>query len=409
MARRVFVTGMGCLSGLAQGVEQTWQALIDGRDATQPFRQQLGDAPHLIVEGVAVPMQPPDLSAFGARYKSQALAQMDPFASHAVLAAFEALDNAGLLDEPEMLRRAGTLFGNSSGGLSSMEHSYQRLFQLQSKSMHPMTIPRQMTSAAASQISMIFGMQGPSFGIASACASSAHAIAEATEMIRAGRAEVLVAGGAEAPLTVGSWIAWRGLRVIARERCRPFSAGRDGTVLGEGAAAVVLESEDHARARGATPLAEILGAGASADATHMTQPSRIGAIAAITAALKQAKLPPGHPLLISSHGTATVMNDLSEAAALREVFGAGLDKSLVVATKSAHGHLCGGSGAIEFVVGLLALRHGLAPPVMHYLGPDPECDLPLALGAPARIDYDILLANSFGFGGLNSVLVARAM
>ena len=400
---------MGCLSGLAQGVEPTWAALMDGRDVTRPFRAQLGDAPNLIAEGVAVPMEPLELAAFGARYKQQALAQMDPSSAYAVLAAFEALESAGLLDAPELMRRAGVVFGCASGGLNTMELSYQRLFQQQAKTLHPMTIPKQMTSAATSQISMTFGLQGPSFSIASACASSSHAIAEAAEMIRSGRVDVAVAGGTEAPLTVGSWISWRGLKVVAKERCRPFSAGRDGMVLGEGSAAVVLESEDHARARGARPLAELLGAGASSDASHMTQPNQVGAVAAITAALVESGLPMDQPALISSHGTATVMNDRAEAAALREVLGAGLDKSLVLATKSAHGHLCGGGGAIEFVIGLLALRHGLAPPVLHYLGADPECDLPLALGAPPRINYDILLATSFAFGGLNSVLVARAL
>ena len=400
---------MGCLSGLAQGVPATWQALLDGRDATRPFRRALGEANHLVVEGVAVPMNPPDHAAFGARYNSQALAQMDDTAAYAVLAAFEALDHAGLLDRPDIVRRAGVIFGCGAGGLATIEHFYQRLYVQAARSFHPLTIPRQMPSAPASQISMLFGTQGVSFGIASACASSAHAIAEAATMIRSGRLDIAIAGGTEAPLTLGSWQSWRALKVVARERCRPFSAGRDGMVLGEGSAALILESEDHALARGATPQAELLGSGASSDAHHMTQPDGAGVTAALQAALADAGLARDVPVLISSHGTGTILNDRSEAAALRAVFGEALDHSMVLATKSSHGHLCGAGGAIELLIGILALQHGIAPPVLHYFGRDADCDLPLPLHAPQPMPHKILVSNSFAFGGMNAVLVATAV
>ena len=301
---------------------------------------------------------------------------MDLSSVYAVLAAYEALDAAALLDHPDILSKAGVFIGCGGGGLVSTEQSYERLFAGGVRTLHPMTIPRQMPSAPASQVSITFATRGPCFGVTSACASSAHAIAEAAAMIRHGRLDLAIVGGAEAPLAIGSWMAWKALRALAKDRCRPFSAGRDGMMLGEGAAVLVLESEAHAAARGAHPLAEILGSGASSDAHHMTHPNGTGAVDAMRAALADARLSPDAPLLISSHGTGTVANDRAEAAALREVFGTALDASTVLATKSAHGHLCGAGGAIELLLGLLALRHRLAPPVLNYLAPDPECDVP---------------------------------
>lgn len=226
-------------------------------------------------------------------------------------------------------------------------------------------------------------------------------------MIRHGRLDLAIVGGTEAPLAIGSWMAWQALRVLAKERCRPFSADRDGMMLGEGAAVLVLESEEHAFAPGAEPLAEILGSGASSDAHHMTHPNGAGAVEAMRAALADSGLNADMPMLISSHGTGTVANDRAEASALHQVFGDTLGSSMILATKSAHGHLCGASGALELLIGLLALRNRLAPPVLHYLGADPDCAIPLPLGMAKPIDHTTLLSNSFAFGGLNSVLVAK--
>ncbi len=401
------VTGMGCLSGLAQGVEATWRRACKGEDAARRFKR-VSSAPNVAMEGVAIWIDAVDSSAFGERFNARLLEAMDLSSVYAVLAAHEALEGAGLLDAPEVLGKAGVLVGCGGGGLMSVEQSYERLFVGGARSVHPMTIPRQMPSAPASQVSIVFGTRGPCFGVTSACASSAHAIAEAEAMIRHGRLEVAIVGGAEAPLAMGSWMAWQALRALAKERCRPFSAGRDGMMLGEGAAMMVLESEAHAEARGARVLGEILGSGASSDAHHMTHPNGTGAVEAMRAALADAKVEAGTPMLISSHGTGTVANDRAEAAALREVFGEGLDGCTVLATKSAHGHLCGAGGAIELVIGLLSLRDRVAPPVLHYLGADAECDLPLALGEAKAMEHTTLLSNSFAFGGLNSVLVARA-
>jgi nodulation protein E len=228
-------------------------------------------------------------------------------------------------------------------------------------------------------------------------------------MIRAGRARIVLAGGSDASISFGSWLGWKALQAMSPVTCRPFSAGRDGMILGEGAASLVLEDMDHARARGATIYAELAGAGASSDAFHLTQPDGAGAVRAIAAAHADGGLPLDAPALISTHGTGTPLNDKMEAEAIGEVYGAALERHRVIATKSAHGHLLGGAGAIEFLIGVLALREGWAPPVLNYLGPDPGYDLPLVLGAVQPFDAEALVSNSFAFGGLNSVLIARRL
>jgi nodulation protein E len=264
-----------------------------------------------------------------------------------------------------------------------------------------------MSSAAVSQLSMIFGVKGIAFAISSACASSAHAIAEAAHMIRAGRTKVAIVGGAEASLTFGAWSAWRSLRVLAPDACRPFSIARKGMVLGEGAATVVLEDLDHARARGATIYAEVVGLGDSSDAGELTAPSAEGASAAVAHAYADARMPPDTPVIVSAHGTGTPLNDKTESEVLRGALGGDLSRHRVIATKSAHGHLLGAAGAMGFLLGVLALREGVAPPILEYLGPDPECDLPLALGEAQAFEAEALVSNAFAFGGLNSVLIAR--
>jgi nodulation protein E len=253
---------------------------------------------------------------------------------------------------------------------------------------------------------MLFGIHGPAMVIASACASSAHALGEAMHMIRAGRVDVAVAGGSEACLTLGSWVAWSSLGALAGDTCRPFSIERQGLVLGEGAAILILEAWDRAVARGATIHGELIGYGVSSDAAHVTVPDQRGIEMAIRAAHADAALGFDVPLLISSHGTGTKLNDAAEAAALGAVYGESLRQSRVIATKSAHGHLIGGSGALEFLLGLTALAEGVAPPILNHLGTDPACDIPLALEA-APIAYDHLVSNSFAFGGLNAVLIGR--
>lgn len=406
MTHRVAITGLGCVSGLGQGVAPTWNAAAEGRGAIRPLRRSGARGSDLSFEGPAAFIEGLDTSAADARFGPRALAGLDPLSTVAVIATLEAINDAGLDGDPVLTHRTAITYGCGSNGNATLEEGYERIYGRRSTSIHPQSVPRSMISAPASHISMLFGVRGPAFVLASACASSAHAIGEAMHMIRAGRAEVAITGGADACLELGSWSGWTALRAMATDTCRPFSADRKGMVLGEGAATLILENYDRARARGATIYAELVGYGATSDAFHITQPQGDGAEAALRFAHADAGLSLETPLLYSSHGTGTALNDSMEARALRKVYGAGLDDSLVIATKSAHGHLVGGAGAIELLLGVLALKHGLAPPVLNRLGPDPECDVPLAL-SPTAIDYDAVVSSSFAFGGLNAVLIAK--
>lgn len=401
------MTGLGCVSGLGRNAPESWANAVAGRGAIRLLDRADDAAPQARMAGPAAPIERIDRVAAEARFGARALSGLDPLALFAVIATLEALTDARLLGDPVLEARAAILIGCGSGGNAATDTAFHRLYGRGLAKVHPQTIPMAMTSAPASQIAMLFGMHGAAFVLSSACASSAHALGEALWTIRSGRAEVAVAGGAEACLTPGSWAGWKSLGVIARETCRPFSAGRDGMVLGEGAAILVLEERNRALARGAPIYGEVTGYGASADAGHITTPDQAGIERAIRAAHADAGLVPDVPLLISSHGTGTPVNDRTETAALRAVYGEALDRSTVIATKSAHGHLIGGSGALELVLGLLALGERTAPPVLNYLGGDDACDLPLALAA-MPIAHRHLVSNSFAFGGLNAVLIATA-
>jgi nodulation protein E len=398
---------MGCISGLGQGLAATWSGLTDGVGAIRPLKRRVEDDDRFTLDGPAAFVAAVDGAAIEAHAGRRVMGQLDPNAAYALAATHEALEGAGLLTEPGLLAEAVILYGGASGGNTTLEQGYGRLFLRGQAGVHPMTIPKMMGSAAVGQMSLVYGIKGMAFAIASACASSAHAIGEAMHMVRAGRAKVVIAGGADASLTYGSWAAWKALRAMAPDACRPFSQGRQGMVLGEGAATVVVEDLEHARARGATIHAELIGAGASSDAFDLTQPDGEGALRAMAEAYAGAGIERSEPALVSAHGTGTPLNDKTEAQALRRLYGPALGRHMVIATKSAHGHLLGAGGAIEFVAGVQALSRGLAPPVLNYLGSDPECDLPLALGAPAPIGCELLVSNSFAFGGLNSVLIAR--
>jgi nodulation protein E len=407
MSVRVAVVGLGCVSGLGQGVSTNWSKLKAGVGGVKPLERRHPDAEWLTMQGLAASIDSLDTSAAETYAGRKVTAQLDPVAAYAVVATHEALSDAGLIAEPAILADATILYGAASGGNLTQEEGFVRILLKGLSNTHPLTVPKMMSSAAVSQLSMIFGVRGIAFAISSACASSAHAIAEAAHMIRAGRTKVAIAGGAEASLTFGAWASWRALRVMAPDACRPFSIDRKGMVLGEGAASLVLEDIDHARARGARIYAEIIGLGDSSDAGHMTAPSAGGAAAALRRAYADAGIAPDTPVIVSAHGTGTSLSDKVESEILRAALGGDLGRHRVIATKSAHGHMLGAAGAIGFMAGLLALREGLAPPILGYLGPDPECDLPLVLGQAEAFEAEALVSNALAFGGLNSVLIAR--
>jgi nodulation protein E len=407
MTVRVAVTGLGCVSALGQTVSTNWSRLKAGDCGITALAQTHPDVERMVKNGPGAQIDSLDAGAVEAYAGRKVTAQLDPVAAYAVVATHEALSDGGLIAAPELLAGASIVYGGASGGNTSIEEGYVRILHKGAAAVHPLTVPKIMTSAAVSQLSMVFGVKGVAFAIASACSSSAHAIAEAAHMIRAGRTRIAIAGGADASLNFGSWYSWMALQAMAPDTCRPFSIDRKGMVLGEGAATVVLEDFEHARARGATIYAELIGMGGSSDAGHLTAPSAEGASAAVRSAYADAGIAFDTPVLVSAHGTGTPLNDKTETEVMRGVLGGDLARHRVIATKSAHGHLLGAGGAIEFVLGVLALREGVAPPILNYLGPDPECDLPLALGATEAFQAEALVSNSFAFGGLNSVLIAR--
>lgn len=405
MMHRVVITGMGAVSGLGCGMDLTWRRIVAGQGAIRPI-DRAGEKPAWSMHGPAAWIEPDEIAGALAALDLRKLGKLDPLSAYALIAAAEATGQAGLAGHPVLERRTAVLLGCGSPGNATIDTAYERLFARDLAKVHPQTIPASMIAAPASHVAMLLGVHGPTMVLSSACASSAHALGEAMHMIRSGRVDAAIAGGSEACLSLGSWTAWQSLGVMAPDTCRPFSAGRQGLALGEGAAVLVLESEDHARARGAVILGELAGYGASSDAADMTAPDRQGIEAAIRAAFADAEVERESPALISTHGTGTRLNDAVESAAIRAVHGAGLDASTVIATKSAHGHLIGGSGSLEFAIGIRALAEGRAPPVLNHLGPDPDCALPLAL-EPRTIDHDLLVSNSFAFGGLNAVLIGR--
>jgi len=412
---KVVITGMGCVSGLGPDRASAWRTLMAGEGGIRPIKkfaqgQQDRDSQDqdqgLSFEGIGASVPPDAAKNLAVRFTEKQLSGVDPFSSFAAAATLEALEDAGLADDPVALRDAAIVYGSASGGNASIEAGFERMFYERLPNVHPMTIPRYMSSAGVSHLSMLFGIRGSCHAVSSACSSSAHAIQEAMHLIRARRAAVVITGGSDASLTFGSLQGWKALQAMAPDACRPFSAERKGMVLGEGAATLVLEDEEHARSRGAHIHAELAGAGSTADAGHITQPDAQSAAAAILAAHKDSGLDRDAPLLISTHGTGTRVNDRSEAAALRIAYPDNLDRHRVIATKSAHGHMLGATGAMELLVAIEAMNANVAPPILGFLGRDPECDLPLVLAAE-QIACEAIVSASFAFGGLNCVLVAR--
>ncbi len=400
---RVVITGIGVVSPVGLTRDAFWRSLIAGecgiRAITSADFEQLRFKHAADVQGFV----PEDHLA------AKDISLMDRFAQFAVVAAREAMAQSGLKLTPAMLEDGAVVTGSCIGGRSAEEVGYRELYIHNRNRVHPLTIPLGMANAGASHISMQLGIQGPSYTVSTACASSAHAIGQAFHMVRSGTAPVAIAGGSEAPLYFGNLKAWEAMRVISKDTCRPFSADRSGLVLGEGAAMLVLEPLETALARGAKPIAEIVGFGMSSDACHITQPSAEGPARAMRLALRDAGLAPEQISYINAHGTATEVNDRIETAAIRLVFGAHAEKLAVSSTKSMHAHTLGAAGAIEAAASALTLANGILPPTANYTRADPACDLDFIPNAARTQQVEACLSNSFAFGGLNAVLALRAM
>lgn len=400
---RVVITGMGAVSALGLDATSLWQGLIAGRSGIGTLRH-----PRAADLRTKIAAQVPDFDP-AAHFDSRTLPLLDRVSQFALLAAREAIGQSGIVFDEALGARTAVVVGTGVGGETTQDEQSRRLYAEDAQRLHPLTIVRLMTNAPVSQISIAYGLTGPSFAVASACASSNHAIAQACGLLRGGLADVAVAGGTEACLSLGAIRAWEAMRILSDDTCRPFSLQRRGLVLGEGAGIFVLETLEHARRRGATILAELAGVGASADAGDIVAPTAAGAARAMRAALADAGVDADQVDYVNAHGTGTAANDATETRAIREVFATHADRLLVSSTKSMHGHALGASGALELVAAVGAVREGIVPPTANYMDPDPACDLDVVPNHAREREVKLALSNAFAFGGLNAVLaVARA-
>lgn len=398
MARQVVVTGLGLVSPIGLDAASFWDGLANGRVGIQKRDYGVGDLT-ISLPGAPIDGLDERIGALG-----PALKRADKVSQMAVLAADEAVADSGLEFDESLGLRTACIIGTGIGGQSTFDQTYYAMLR-NNRPPHPLTILRLIPNAPASHVSIRHGLRGPCFAIASACATGTHSIGTCADIIRSGQADIGLAGASEAVLTYGALEAWNAMRILADETCRPFSKNRNGLVIGEGAAVVVLEEEERARARGATIYARLAGFGMNADGKDMINPAVEGAAGAMRVALDGVDVNDPSTVYINAHGTGTFLNDPTETEAIRTVFGADADELVVSSTKSMHGHLLGAAGGVEAIASILALRHDTAPPTMNYEEPDPKCDLNYAPNAAQERKLTHAVSNSFAFGGMNAVAV----
>lgn len=396
---RVVITGIGVVSPAGETVETFWPRLVEGRSAIGPLT--LAPLDRLKTRIAA------EVSGFDPEkhFPNRQAGYLDRFSQFAVVAARSAVADSGLAITPELSPQIATVIGNAGGGQTSVDESYLKLYGENARRVNPLTIPRWMVNAAASQISMQLGLKGPTWNVATACASATHAFGQAFHMVRSGQAPAALTGGTEACLTVGTVKCWEALHVLTEDTCRPFSKTRSGIVLGEGAAMLVLERRDDALARGARVYAEVLGFGQSADARDIMAADVGGCARAMRSALDDARLNPEDIDYINAHGTGTELNDRTETQALHQVFGDHATRLAISSIKAVLGHALGASGALELAATALALTHRIIPPTANYESADPDCDLDYVPNTARDASLRAAMSNSFAFGGLNAVVI----
>jgi 3-oxoacyl-[acyl-carrier-protein] synthase II len=406
--KRVAVTGLGLVAPGGNDPKEFFASLAAGRSSIGVLEEDWAERLATRIAARA----PFDASA---HFRGQQLRMLDRVSQLALVAAKQAIASAGIEWTDETRASTGVFFGTGMGGSTTTDEGYATLYRDGSDRIKPFTVLTAMNNAAGAWIGIEHGLTGPNLTYSTACSSSAVAVGEAWLRVRSGSAPLALAGGAEAPLTLGTLKAWEALKTLATEdpldpaaSCKPFARDRSGLVLGEGAAVVVLEDWQHARRRGAEIFGELVGYGLVTDSAHITRPSIDGQARALDLALESARVAPDDVGYINAHGTGTAANDAVETAAIKRVFGARAKKVPVSSTKSMHGHLLGAAGAAELVVTLLALRTGTLPPTMNLREPDPECDLDYVPNAAREgQDVDLALTSSFAFGGTNAVLACR--
>jgi 3-oxoacyl-[acyl-carrier-protein] synthase II len=405
--RRVVVTGMGCVTPLGANAEATWQAAVQGRSGIDLVRSfDVTDYPVRIAGEVKDPLDLDELNPKERR-------RLDRVIALALVAAREALADARLEIGDDNRRRIGVAIGSGIGGLATLQSGIQTLAASGPRRVQPFLIPMAICNMTSGYVAIRHGLQGPNLCHVSACATGAHSIGEAARAIARGDADAVLAGGTEAPVTGIGLAGFAAMRALSDRNdapaaaSRPFDRDRDGFVMAEGAAVLVLESEAHARARGASVLAEVLGYAATADAAHMVQPTEDaeGAQRCMRLALEDADLAPADVDYLNPHATSTPAGDVSEARAIRAVFGAHADQLPVSATKSMTGHLLGAAGAVEALLCIRALDTGMLPPTINLDSPDPECELDHVANKARQRRIRVAVSNSFGFGGTNATLV----
>ena len=399
--RRVVITGAGTINALGHDVDTTLAAFREGRSGITALNFRDVDRLSIQIGAQIHDWRPEDY------FNRQQILLYDKFTQFTLLAAKQAVAQSGLAFHGALGLRSGVILGTAGGGLNTWDDNYRAVYEEGKNRVHPFVVPKLMNNAPPSHTSMEFGLRGPSFTVATACASSNHAMGLAFQMVRSGAAQVMLTGGSEAMLCFGGVKAWEGLRVMSKDACRPFSANRNGMVQGEGAGVFVFEDYDHARARGAEILAEVVGFAMSSDAQDIVMPSAQGAERAITGALRDAGLNPDQIGYINAHGTGTAANDKTECAAVAHAFGHHADRLMISSTKSMHGHLIGGTGAVELLACIMALRDGIIAPTIGYQEPDPECALDVVPNEAREATVDAVLSNAFAFGGLNAVIALR--
>jgi 3-oxoacyl-[acyl-carrier-protein] synthase II len=409
MKRHVVVTGLGAVTPLGNDVPTLWEGLLAGRSGVGPIT--LFDPSQLEVR-IAAEVKDFDPVALFDRRQAR---RNDRFTLFALEAARQALGDADLQLEGEDGRDVGVLIGSAIGGILTLLENYDVLQASGPRRVSPFMVPMMMPNAASAAVAITYGLRGPNLCVASACATGSHAIGEAAEVIRRGHAEVMICGGSDAVIASLALSAFKNMGAVSTrndepERAsRPFDAGRDGFVMGEGAGVLVLESLEHARRRGARIYCELVGYGATADAYHITAPDETGqgAAWAMERALQDAGLAPEEVDYVNAHGTSTLLNDRVESQAIRTAFGPHADRLAVSSTKSLIGHLMGAAGAVEAIACIKSLESGWVHPTINYETPDPECDLDYVPNQARRLESRVVLSNSFGFGGHNGCLIFR--
>ena len=399
---RVVVTGLGAVTPVGHTAAVYWENLKQGICGIGPIT--LTQTPEELSQKVVAEVKDFDPLK---HFEERELSTLDRVSQLAVVAAREAIAQAAITFDMPLSLRTATIIGTGVGGQTTLDESFRRVYRENRSRVFPLTIPKLMANAPASQISMFCGLRGPAFAVASACASATHAIGLAFHMVRSGQVDCAVTGGTEACITFGTLRGWEAMRVMAPDACRPFSIGRKGLILGEGAAMLVLEPLERARARGVQILGEIVGFGMSADAADLTAPDLGGMTRAMEGALTDGKLNAQDIQYVNAHGTGTAVNDLTETQALHRVFADHAGKLAVSSSKSMVGHALGAAGALELAATLLAVRDSVAPPTIGYLGADPACDLDYVPNKARALTIEAAISNSFAFGGLNAVLAVK--